>query len=344
MFSPGEYAAWIAEGRGGMVMSGFLKFMDGYRDEAACIAGLAQLRWPAGFVCAGCAGQTAYQLAARPRVFECAGCGRQHSVTAGTVFHRTRTPLRKWFAAAWLMAQDKRGVSALFLARELALRYDTAWLMAHKLRHALSERADYLLDGLIEIDESYYGGRGKSESRGRSLADPNKSLMAIAVKTVPASPRQGKGIKNSRFVAGSARIAVLPAASAAELGNFVHSAVKPGARIITDGLKSYDGLADSFRHYSIVQDGGKNADAVLPIVHVLFSNLKSWLNGTFHGVSKKHLPRYAREWNYRFNRRGRIPDLAGFVLRRAATHPTITYQQLVDGAHLIGAQLPALTG
>jgi len=327
----------------GSVMSGFLEFMDGYRDEAACIAALAQLRWPEGFVCAGCAGRTAYQLAARPRVFECAACGQQHSVTAGTVFHRTRTPLRKWFAAAWMMAQDKRGVSALFLARELALRYDTAWLMAHKLRHGLSERPEYPLDGLLEIDESYYGGRGKPGSRGRSLTDPNKSLMAIAVETVPASPRQGEGIKKSRFVAGSARIAVLPAATAAHLGGFVCSAAKPGARLITDGLKSYDGLADGFRHYSIVQGGGKNADAVLPIVHVLFSNVKSWLNGTFHGVSAKHLPRYAREWNYRFNRRRRIADLAGFLLRRAATRPTITYRQLVNGLHPNGP-IPALTG
>jgi transposase-like protein len=239
--------------------------------------------------------------------------------------------------------QDKRGVSALFLARELALRYDTAWLMAHKLRHGLIERPEYPLDGLLEIDESYYGGRGKPGSRGRSLTDPNKSLMAIAVETVPASPRQGEGIKKSRFVAGSARIAVLPAATAAHLGGFVCSAAKPGARLITDGLKSYDGLADGFRHYSIVQGGGKNADAVLPIVHVLFSNVKSWLNGTFHGVSAKHLPRYAREWNYRFNRRRRIADLAGFLLRRAATRPTITYRQLVNGLHPNGP-IPALTG
>src|SRR6266851_3446363 len=318
MFTWSEYPALVLRWRQGSVMSGFLTFMDRYRDEAACIAALAELRWPKGFVCPGCARRLAYQLAARPRVFECAGCGRQHSVTAGTVFHRTRTPLRKWFAAAWLIAQDKRGVSALFLARELALRYDTAWLMAHKLRHALSERAEYPLDGLLEIDESYYGGRGKPESRGRGLTDPNKSLMAIAVETVPAGPRQGEGIKKSRFVAGSARIA-------------------------TDGLKSYDGLADSFRHYSIVQDGGKNADAVLPIVHVLFSNLKTWLNGTFHGVSAKHLPRYAREWNYRFNRRHRIADLASFLIRRAATSPTITYRQLVNGVQLNGV-LPALTG
>ena len=276
-------------------------------------------------------------------MFECAGCGQQHSVTAGTVFHRTRTPLRKWFAAAWLIGQDKRGVSALFLSRELALRYDTAWLMAHKLRHGLSERSEYPLDGLIEIDESYYGGRGKPESRGRGLSDPNKSLMAIAVEAVPALPRHREGVKKSHFVAGSARIAVLPSATAAALGGFVRGAAKPGARIITDGLKSYDGLADSFRHYSIVQDGGKNADAVLPIVHVLFSNVKAWLNGTFHGVSAKHLPRYAREWNYRFNRRGRIADLTDFLLRRAVTRPTITYHQLVDGAQIDGA-LPALTG
>ena len=135
--------------------------------------------------------------------------------------------------------------------------------------------------------KGYYGGRGKPASRGRGLTDPNKSLMAIAVETVPASVRQGEGIKKSQFVGGSARIAVLAAATAADLGGFVRGAAKPGARIITDGLKSYDGLAASFRHYSIVQDSGKNADAVLPIADVLFSNVKTWLNGTLHGVSAK---------------------------------------------------------
>ena len=118
-------------------------------------------------------------------------------------------------------------MSALFLARELALRYDTAWLMAHKLRHGLSERSEYPLDGLIEIDESYYGGRGKPESRGRGRSDPNKSLMAIAVEAVPASPRQKEGIKKSQFVAGSARIAVLPSATAAALGGFVAAPPSP---------------------------------------------------------------------------------------------------------------------
>src|SRR5258708_19875207 len=110
-------------------MSRFLTFMDRYRDEAACIAALAELRWPNGFICAGCAGRVAYQLTSRPRVFECALCGQQHSGTAGSVFHRTRTPLRKWFAAAWLIGQDNRGGSALFIARPLPLRFATPSLL-----------------------------------------------------------------------------------------------------------------------------------------------------------------------------------------------------------------------
>ena len=111
MFRLSVYPAPVLRWRQGPVMSGLLTFMDRYRDEAACIAALAELRWPNGFTCVGCAGRLAYQLATRPRVFECADCGRQHSVTAGTVFHRTRTPLRKWFAAAWLRSHRQSTVA-----------------------------------------------------------------------------------------------------------------------------------------------------------------------------------------------------------------------------------------
>ena len=114
-------------------MSGFLTFMDRYRDEAACIAALAEMRWPNGYICAGCTGRLAYQLAARPRVFECADCGRQHSVTAGTVFHRTRTPLRKWCGGMADRARQARRVGSVPGARTgAALRHFLAEL-AHKL-------------------------------------------------------------------------------------------------------------------------------------------------------------------------------------------------------------------
>ena len=330
-------------------MSGILEFLERHGSEADCIEALARLRWPQGYVCARCGERRNYQLKTRPRVFECAGCGHQESVTAGTVFHRTRTPLRKWFLAAWWMGRDKRGVSALFLSRELSLRYDTAWLMAHKLRHALTERPEFPLEGLVEVDESYYGGRGKPESRGRGLSNPNKSLLVMAVEKWPVG--SGKGIKGSGFAAGAARLARIAAKAltARELGDFVRASVKPGSRLDSDArkgldrFKSYAKLGDTYRHQPVVQGQGKNAEQLMPVVHVLFSNVKTWLNGTYHGVSAKHLPRYVREWNYRFNRRKRIFDLADFVLHRAMTRPTITYRELVDGIQSQGA-LPALIG
>src|SRR5437660_509823 len=120
-------------------MAGLREFVVEFGSEEKCIEHLAGLRWPGGFACAGCGGRQAWRLKARPRVYECAACHRQESVTAGTVFHRTRTDLTKWFLAAYLMGRDKRRVSAKFLQRELGVAYQTAWTMAHKLRHGLSE-------------------------------------------------------------------------------------------------------------------------------------------------------------------------------------------------------------
>src|ERR1700681_3499270 len=113
-------------------MGGLLEFAARFGTEERCIEHLAGLRWPGGFVCAGCGEREAWRLKARPRVYECGKCHRQESVTAGTVFHRTRTDLAKWFLAAYLMGRDKRGVSAKFLQRELAVAYQTAWTMVDR--------------------------------------------------------------------------------------------------------------------------------------------------------------------------------------------------------------------
>src|SRR6202158_1549499 len=120
-------------------MAGLLDFAARFGTEERCIEHLAGLRWPACFVCWGCRGRVAWRLKARPRLYECPTCHRQESVTAGTVCHRTRTGLAKWFLAAYLMGRDKRGVSAKFLQRELAVAYQTAWSMAHNVRPGLSE-------------------------------------------------------------------------------------------------------------------------------------------------------------------------------------------------------------
>jgi len=327
-------------------MAGLLDFAARFGTEEQCIEHLAELRWPDGFVCSGCGGRAAWRLKARPRVYECSTCHRQESVTAGTVFHRTRTDLAKWFVAAYLMGRDKRGVSAKFLQRELAVAYQTAWTMAHKLRHGLSEDPSRPLRGFLEADETFSGGRGDPTSRGRSTANPDKSLVVAAVEKVPA-PKNRKGkhghaVKRQHgFFAGNARIAVLPAATGAELGAFLKANVATGAHLLTDGFAGYRGrdaaLGGHLKHTPVVQDEGANAGAFFPIIHTLFSNIKAWLVGTHHGVSAKHLPRYLREWSYRFNRRHLHGGLEGYLIRRAVECATITYDQLKTGTMPGGA-------
>lgn len=299
--------------------TGLLFFLRKYPDEATCIKALAELRWSDGFRCDRCGSSKAHHLKSRPRIFECSGCGHQHSVTAGTVFHKTRTDLTKWFLAAYMMASDKRGVSAMYVSRELDLRYETAWLMCHKLRAALFERDGFELANFVEADETFYGGYREKGMRGRSKNDKKATVvLAVEKRLADRGPR--------KWIAGNARIEVIGSADAETLTSFMKRNVRPKARIITDGWRGYNGLKDAgFRHQGVIASG-EAAGEHLPLVHIMFSNMKAWLNGTHHGVSKKHLHRYLREWNYRFNRRN--GPVADFVLARMATRTGITYQAL----------------
>src|SRR5438132_7560030 len=173
-------------------MAGLLDFAARFGTEERCIEHLAGLHWPGGFVCSGCRGRVAWRLKARPRVYECGTCHRQESVTAGTAFHRTRTDLTKWFLAAYLMGRDKRGVSAKFLQRELAVAYQTAWTMAHKLRHGLSEDPTRVLCGFPEGAKTFFAAGGIPKSSDRRTANLDKTLVVAAAEKVPR-PTTGRG-------------------------------------------------------------------------------------------------------------------------------------------------------
>ena len=169
-----------------------------------------------------------------------------------------------------------------------------------------------MLADVLEADETFIGGRGDPTSPGRSTANPDKSLLVAAVEKVPApknrSGKHGHAVKRQHgFFAGDARIAVLPAATGAELGVFLKANVAANSHLLTDGFAGYRGrdadLGEYLKHTPVVQDDSANAGKFFPIIHTLFSNIKAWLVGTHHGVSAKHLPRYLREWSYRFNRR-----------------------------------------
>src|SRR5579875_2123616 len=126
-----------------------LEFQERFPTDEACRQHLAALRWPDGYRCPRCQHRKHYPLDAR-HLYQCAACGYQTSVTAGTLFHKSHIPLRKWFWAIYLLTQDKRGVSASYLSRTLPLRYETAWFMLHKIRRAMADRdQQFRLDGLV---------------------------------------------------------------------------------------------------------------------------------------------------------------------------------------------------
>ena len=317
--------------------SSLIRFQHRFNTEQACIEYLASKTWPTGYKCKKCGGSKAYQLRGRNRVFMCRHCNSQESVTSGTVMHRTRLPLMIWFWAAYLLSQDKRGVSAMHLKRELDLHYSTAWTLLHKLRRTLADSQEPTLKGVVEVDETYYGGKGCKDSKGRSLSNKNKSLIVMAVERKPARGNKAPGINDSGFVCGNAAVAVAASASSEDLSPFIGSALKAGSNMLTDGWKGYGSNSQQIEHEPETQGNPKNAGILFPMVHVQFSNLKSWLNGTFHGVSKKHLPGYLMEFNYRFNRRNLISNLFGYVIRRLMNTEPITCEQVKMGFNFVGA-------
>ena len=302
------------------------EFRARFGDEQQCGQQLSRQRWPEGFSCPRCGGPSRGYMAAR-RVHECAGCGYQCSVTAGTIFHKTRTPLTGWFWAIYRMSHDKKGISAMQLAKEIGVSYPTAWLILHKIRQAMRDRNQrYRLSGLVEVDEGYVGGEEHGHGR-RGRGKPglrSKSVVAVAVE------RRGTGRRDGKPLPGFAALQVIPDAATATLESFLTRHVQPGSHILSDGWHGYRRLQEKgFAHTATtISHQDEPAHGLFPWVHITLSNLKRFLLGTHHHVERKHLPGYVAEFNYRLNRRSMEADLMFRLLRACLSTQTITYQQL----------------
>jgi len=259
-----------------------LEFEERFSTEAGCVDYLRGLRWPEGFICPHCGTEDAWRTGRG--LFHCSQCGVQTSVTAGTVLHRTRKPLPLWFRAMWHITGQKYGANALGLQRVLNLgSYHTAWQWLHKLRRAMVRPGRDRLSGVVEVDETYVGGK-KPGKRGRGAA--GKALVGIAVED------KGKeGI-------GRIRLGHLEDASGASLTPFVKGVVQPCSTIRTDDWLGYNGLSDSGFQHCIVNSND------LKLAHLIAALMKRWLLGTYQGaVRPSHLAYYLDEYTFRFNRR-----------------------------------------
>jgi transposase-like protein len=248
------------------------------------------------------------------RRWRCVACRYQVSLTAGTILHNTKLPLTVWFWAAYLMTTDKRGISALLFRRQLGLRrYETAWILLHKLRRAMVNAARAPLYGEVEIDDTWIGGPQAGLQGSRQLRGRRAALVLVAVE------KRGTA-------SGRVRMAVIPDFQTATLTAFMKQHVAPGTTIYTDGLKQFTPPA-GYQHVARIQplrtELRKGAKSVVPLADRAIGNLQQWLVGTYHGVSKSHLQVYLDEFVFRHNRRRQpmaaFQTLLGLGTARAPT-------------------------
>lgn len=264
---------------------GFAQFLKRFPNEKTCLEYLYTVKWPNGFVCPVCGHRHGYALN-RPGRYQCAKCRCQTSLTANTVMHRSHLPLIKWFWAVYLVACDKRGISALTLAGKISVSYETAWYLLRRIRKAMEARdSQYTLSGIIEFDDSYFGAKIKGkEGRGAG----NQGVFVAVGKNSEGHPQYLK----MQITENIKKPAVT---------SFISKNFELGSIVQTDAFSSYrKPLSDGYIHEYEVFDPNSE---MLKWLHRIIGNAKAFINGTYHGTSSKHLQMYLSEFCYRFNRR-----------------------------------------
>lgn len=292
---------------------GFLDFKNKFNREEACREHLFKMRWPDGFKCPRCGHDRCYVVSTR-NLYECTECHYQASVTAGTVMDKTRIKLQIWFWAIYLVGKDKRGISATMLSRELGLNYKSAWFLLHRIRKAMADRdSEYNLSGIVELDDAYFGSSDEGGKRGRGT-DKAKVVVGLSL--------------NSAGRPQYIKMQVVDDLKRETIAEFAHNNILAGSTISSDAYRSY---------YQLIKEGYKLEAKVfnpkenpehLKWLHTIVSNAKAFINGTFHGLDKKHLQQYLDEFCFRFNRRWFGGELFNRIVNACIISHKITYAEL----------------
>ena len=292
-----------------------LEWQDQFATENACHEYLFQQRWPAGFVCPQCQGKTFWTIQRSGRtapLYECQACGHQASVTAGTVFHRTKVSLRVWFMAIFLMAVDKGGKSAMALSRELGLRYDTAWLLHHKIQQAMKDRnARYQLGGLVELDDAYFGGVSHGAGKRGRGTDQDPVVVGVSLNS--------QGHPRHIF------LDAVPDLKKDTVLDVLERRVEHQGVWRSDGAPVYAVGAHAHEaDHEVTLSDDPEAPVVFHWVNTVISLAKTFIDGTYHGRGRTRRQLYLEEFVYRFNRRHMKTGIASRLLIacvESAAHP-----------------------
>lgn len=310
-------------------------FQKRFDTEEACLQYLGGLRWPNGFRCPNCGHDDGYALAAR-RLMQCAVCRHQTSVTAGTIFHKTRTPLVKWFWIIYMMSQDKGGASALRMATQLGMFYSTVWHIVQKIRHAMASRDERIsLSGFIELDEAIIGPHARKTGRIGTPGGKSPRKKRLGPLPSPGTRRKTQTevivmVERENAQAGNLAMKVVMKATRFDLQEAV-------AQRVEDNMQWFK--SDAYQpHFAVIGMGHRlqaqplsNSPASieeLPIVHRAISLFKRFLMGTYHGVSDRYLQCYADEFSFRWNRRHKENKIVGSLLRACVLTVPCTYAEV----------------
>ncbi len=270
-------------------MTTFYKFQKQFPDDNACLHQIMVSRYGGTqFDCPKCKRASKFHRMKHQRNYVCQWCGHHLYPCVGTPFERSRTPLHKWFYAMYLFSTSRHGVAAKELERQLGVTYKCAWRMAHEIRKYMAEvNGENPLKGNVEVDETYIGGKTSGGKRGRGA--PDKSIVFGLLERT-----------------GEIMTKVVPNVRRHTLQPVITENVKPGSTVHTDELRSYNGLTKSGFHHETVNHGkGKYVDGNCHVngLEGFWARLKLSIRGTHVHVSGKHLKKYVKEFEYRYNRR-----------------------------------------
>lgn len=286
-----------------------------FKDENTCWDYLEKLRWRGNVVCPFCNDSEHYHFK-NSHTYKCKSCKKKFNAKIGTIFENSKIPLRKWFIAIYIATSHKKGISSLQLSKDIGVTQKTAWFILHRIREMLQAKAPSMLNSMVEIDETYVGGKEGNKPRRK-----RKKINGYVDKSMVFAVLERKGQVWTK---------VVPKNDGKTLKPIIRQHVDKSNTIVTDGFGAYYGLNKEYNHIIVnhLKDEWTKGEFHTNTIEGFFSTMKRGVYGIYHFVSPKHLQRYCNEFSFRYNTR-KIKEAERFNYSLSVCDKRLKYNDLI---------------